>query len=200
MLGVTAPLCRQRVYAWAAMEAAQVREGYELWRPNRESAQNKTTKAIVAFVLLVSAALMIIIVIGGWERMQSSMIAIMTLIWAALYVFFAILIANWNRGLLPVAASLAVILTIFAAVAAPGWFSRSKDGLDSPILPEDLIGLLVIVLIPVQILLIVVSLIAFGQEWHVEEERPVGGRPLAGEDDDDGYDDGERREPSPSPA
>lgn len=184
------------------MEATNVREGYELWRPNREKAQNKTTKAIVAFVLLVSAGLLALIVIGGWERMQSSMIAIMTLIWAALYVFFAILIANWNRGLLPVAASLAVIMTIFATVAAPGWFSRSKDGLDSPILPEDLIGLLIIVLIPVQVLLIIVSLIAFGQEWHVEEERPVGGRPLAGEDDDDpdGYDEGERRSPSPSPA
>jgi hypothetical protein len=163
-------------------------------------------------VLLVSAALMIIIVVGGWERMQSPMIAIMTLVWAALYIFFAILIANWNRGLLPVGASLAVIMTIFAAVAAPGWFARAKDGLDSPILPEDLIGLLVIVLIPVQILLIVVSLIAFGQEWHVEEERPVGGSPLAGEDDDgdtdadgydedaDGYDEGDQREPSPSPA
>ena len=175
------------------MEATTIREGYELWRPNREKAQSKTTKAIVAFVLLVSAGLMIVIVIGGWERMQSSMIAIMTLVWAALYVFFAILIVNWNRGLLPVAASLAVIMTIFAAVAAPGWFARSKDGLDSPILPEDLIGLLVIVLIPVQILLIIVALIAFGQEWHVEEERPIGGRPLAGEDDDaDGYDEGEQ--------
>ena len=183
------------------MEATTVREGYELWRPNREKAQNKTTKAIVAFVLLVSAGLLALIVIGGWERMQSSTIAIFTLIWAALYVFFAILIANWNRGLLPVAASLAVIMTIFAAVAAPGWFSRAKDGLDSPILPEDLLGLLVIVLIPVQILLIIVSLIAFGQEWHVEEERPVGGRPLAGEDDyGDGYDEDERREHSPSPA
>jgi len=184
----------------AGMEAATVRDGYELWRPNREKAQNKTTKAIVAFVLLVSAALIAIIVIGGLERMQSGMIAVMSLVWAALYVFFAILIARWNRGLLPVAASLAVIMTIFAAVAAPGWFARSKDGLDSPILPEDLIGLLVVILIPVQILLIVVCLIAFGQEWHVEEERPIGGRPLAGEDDDgDGYDDG-RREPSPTPA
>jgi lysylphosphatidylglycerol synthetase-like protein (DUF2156 family) len=184
------------------MEATTVREGYELWRPNREKAQSKTTKAIVAFVLLVSAGLIAVIVIGGWARMQSSMIAIMSLVWALLYVVFAILIARWNRGLLPVAASLAVIMTIFAAVAAPGWFARSKDGLDSPILPEDLIGLLVIILIPVQILLIVVSLIAFGQEWHVEEERPIGGRPLAGEDDDpDGYDEGEsNRAPSPSPA
>ena len=48
-------------------------------------------------------------------------------------------------------------------------------------LPEDLLGLLTIVVIPVQILLIVVAMVAFNQEWHVEEERPVGG-PLAGED------------------
>lgn len=167
------------------MEAATVREGYELWRPNREKAQSKTTKAIVAFVLLVSAGLIALIVIGGWERMQSQSIALMSLAWAGLYVFFAILIARWNRGLLPVASALAVIMTIFAAVAAPNWFDRSKDGLDSPLLPEDLIGLLVVVLIPVQILLIVVAMIAFNQEWHVEEERPIGGGRLAGEDDGD---------------
>lgn len=166
------------------MEAVSARPGYELWRPNREKAQSKTTKAIVAFVLLVSAALIAIIVIGGWERMQSSSIAIISLVWAGLYVLFAVLIANWNRGLLPVSSALAVIMAIFAAVAAPGWFDRSKDGLDSPLLPEDLIGLLVIILVIVQILLIVVAMIAFSQEWHVEEERPIGGRPLAGEGDD----------------
>ena len=167
------------------MEAISARPGYELWRPNREKAQSKTTKAIVAFVLLVSAGLIAIIVLGGWERMQSSSIAILSLIWAGLYVFFAILIANWNRGLLPVASALAVIMAIFAAVAAPGWFARDKEGLDSPALPEDLIGLLAIVLVFVQILLIVVAMIGFSQEWHVEEERPVGGAPLAGEDDRD---------------
>ena len=59
MLGVTAPLCRfARLCLRAGMEATTIREGYELWRPNREKAQSKTTKAIVAFVLLVSAALM----------------------------------------------------------------------------------------------------------------------------------------------
>ncbi len=48
--------CRFRGFMLAAgMEATTVREGYELWRPNREKAQSKTTKAIVAFVLLVSA-------------------------------------------------------------------------------------------------------------------------------------------------
>ena len=175
------------------MEAQSARPGYELWRPNREKAQNKTTKAVVAFVLLVSAGLIALIVLGGWERMQSSSIAVMSLIWAALYVFFAILILGWNRGVLPVASALAMIMTIFAAVSASDWFARDKEGLDSPILPEDLIGLLVVVLIPVQILLIIVAMIAFNQEWHVEEERPVGGGSLAGEDPGG-------RPPAPSPA
>lgn len=186
----------------AGMEKVTAREGYELWRPNREKAQSKTTKAIVAFVLLVSAALIALIVVGGFERMQSASIAFLALAWAVLYIFFAVLIIRWNRGLLPVAAALAVIMTIFAAVAAPGWFARAKDGLDSPLLPEDLVGLLVVVLIPVQVLLIVVCLIAFSQEWHVEEERPVGDGRLAGEDDDeDGHEEGRTsRPPSPSPA
>ena len=40
---------------------------YELWRPNREKAQCKTMKAVVAFVLLVSAGLLLVITIGGWS-------------------------------------------------------------------------------------------------------------------------------------
>jgi lysylphosphatidylglycerol synthetase-like protein (DUF2156 family) len=165
------------------MEATSVRPGYELWRPNREKASSQSMKAIVALVLVVSAVLLIIVTLGGWERLQSSSVAFMSLVYAGLYILFAVLIFNWNRGLLPVVASLALILTIFATIAAPAWFERSKDGLDSPALPEDLLGLLTVVLVPVQILLIVVSLVAFNQEWHVEEERPIGGAPLAGEDD-----------------
>jgi lysylphosphatidylglycerol synthetase-like protein (DUF2156 family) len=166
------------------MEATQVREGYELWRPNREKASSKSMKAIVTLVLLASAALILIITIGGWERLQGASVAVMSLIYALLYIAFAVLVFNWNRGLLPVAASLAIILAIFSAIAAPAWFDRSKDGLSSPALPEDLLGLLCVVLVGVQLLLIVVALIAFNQNWHVEEERPIGGAPLAGEDDE----------------
>jgi hypothetical protein len=165
------------------MEAFTARPGYELWRPNREKTESKTTKAIIALVLLISAGLIAVITLGGWERLQSSSVGMMSLIYAALYVVFAILVARWNRGILPVAAALAIILTIFAAVAAPDWFARAKDGLDSPVLPEDLIGLLTLILLPVQVLLIIVAMVGFNQEWHVEEERPVGGAPLAGEDD-----------------
>jgi hypothetical protein len=167
------------------MEVTSVRPGYELWRPNREKAETKTMKALIAFVLLVSAGLLVVITIGGWERLQGASVAVMSLAWAALYVLFAILVARWNRGILPVAAALAVILVIFAVIAGPAWFERSKDGLDSPALPEDLLGLLTLVLIPVQLVLVAVAMIGFNQEWHVEEERPIGGRPLAGEDEDE---------------
>ena len=160
------------------------REGYELWRPNREKAESKTTRFVVAFALLVSAGLLALIVLGGWSRLESHSVALVTLVWAALYVLFAFLVIRWNRGVLPVAAALAIIMAIFAGIAAPGWFDRSKPGLSGPALPDDLLGLLCLVMIPVQLFLIAVSMVGFNQEWHVEEERPVGGVPLAGEYED----------------
>jgi len=168
----------------ALMESTSVRPGYELWRPNREKAETKTMKAIVSFVLLVSAGLLVVITIGGWTRLEGSSVAIMTLLWAGLYVLFALLVARWNRGILPVASALAIILAIVAGVAAPGWFARSKSGFSPPPLPDDLLGLLTIIVVAVQLLLIAVAMVGFNQNWHVEEERPVGGVPLAGEDED----------------
>src|SRR5436189_3870772 len=108
------------------------REGYELWRPNREKAESKTTRFVVAFVLLVSAGLLALIVLGGWKRLESQSVGVITLLWAALYVLFAFLVVRWNRGVLPVAAALAIILAIFAGIAAPGWFDLDKTGLSGP--------------------------------------------------------------------
>jgi len=167
------------------VEATSVRPGYELWRPNREKSETKTTRFIVSFVLLVSAGLLVIITLGGWTRLEGASVGIATLIWAGLYVLFAVLVTRWNRGVLPVASALAIILAIFATVAAPAWFARSKEGLSPPALPDDLLGLLTILVIPVQLLLITVAMVGFNQEWHVEEERPVGGVPLPGEDTDE---------------
>ncbi|HEX2129885.1 MAG TPA: hypothetical protein VHF58_11785 [Solirubrobacterales bacterium] len=174
------------------MVVAEARPGYELWRPNREKPEAKTMKAIIAFVLLVSAALVALITIGGWERLQGASVAVMSLIWAGLYVLFAFLVSRWNRGVLPTSAALAVILAIFAALAAPEWFARDKDGLDGPILPEELLGTLAIILVAVQLLLVIVAMIGFNQNWHVEEERPVGGERSADDDTDGG------REPAPA--
>ncbi|MDQ3102315.1 MAG: hypothetical protein M3Q53_00550 [Actinomycetota bacterium] len=162
----------------------KVREGYELWHPNQEKTESKTTKAIIAFVLVASAVLLVVITIGGWDRLQSPGVGIMTIAWAALYVIFALLVLRWRRGLLPVTAAMAIVMVIFAAVAADGWFARAKDGLTSPALPEELLGLLTVIVIPVQVLLIAVAMVGFNQAWSVEEERPIGGRRGAGPGDD----------------
>jgi hypothetical protein len=151
------------------------REGYELWRPNRTKAEAKTTRVIIAIVLLISAGLIALIVLGGWKRLESHSVGIITLVWAGLYVLFAFLVLRWNRGVLPVAAALAIIMAIFAAISAPAWFDRSKPGLSGPALPDDLLGLLCLIVIPAQLLLIAVAMVGFNQEWHVEEERPIGG-------------------------
>ena len=159
------------------MRIMEVRPGYELWRPNRESARNKTTKSLVALVLFISAGLLAVVTLGGWERLQSPGIGGMTLIWALLYVGFGFMVLRWSRGILPVSAALAMLMAIFAAVSAQGWFDRAKDGLDSPALPEELLGTLTLLIIGVQLVLIAVSMYAFNQEWHVEEERPIAGGP-----------------------
>jgi len=83
------------------MEQASAREGYELWRPNREKPETKTMKAVIAFVLLVSAGLLIVITLGGWDRLLGTSVAVMSLLWAGLYIVFALLVLRWNRGVLP---------------------------------------------------------------------------------------------------
>jgi lysylphosphatidylglycerol synthetase-like protein (DUF2156 family) len=154
------------------MEAGAIRPGYELWRPNRVKAEAKSARALVVFLMLVTAALAFVIIIGGWSRLEG--VKFLTIIYAALYILFAFLVARWNRGVLPVAAALSIILAIFAGIAAPAWFDRAKDGLSDPALPPDLLGILCLLLVPVQVILIAVAMVAFNQDWHVEEERPIG--------------------------
>ena len=130
-------------------------------------------------MLLVSAGLLVVITIGGWSHLGGASVAIMSLLWAGLYVVFALLVARWNRGILPVASALAIILAIFAAVAAPEWFARSKEGLDPPALPDDLLGVLTILVVPVQLLLITVAMVGFNQEL-ARRGGAAGGRRSAG--------------------
>ena len=44
--------------------------GYTVIYPNREKPASVTTKAIVVLILLVSVALMLILTIGGWSKLQ----------------------------------------------------------------------------------------------------------------------------------
>ena len=165
------------------MEAGAIRPGYELWRPNREKPEAQSARVLVVFLLLATAAVAFVIIIGGWTRLEG--VKALTIAYAALYVLFAFLVARWNRGVLPVASALAIILAIFAGIAAPAWFDRAKDGLSDPALPPDLLGILCLVLVPLQVILIAVAMVAFNQDWHVEEERPIGDEIPPGEQPDD---------------
>ena len=165
------------------MEAGAIRPGYELWRPNREKPEAQSARVLVVFLMLVTAVLAFVIIIGGWTRLEG--VKPLTIAYAALYVLFAFLVARWNRGVLPVAAALSIILAIFAGIAAPAWFDRAKDGLSDPALPPDLLGILCLVLVPLQVILIAVAMVAFNQDWHVEEERHIGDEIPPGEQPDD---------------
>jgi hypothetical protein len=135
--------------------------------PNRELPESMTTKVIVTILLVISAALVLVITLGGWSKLEG--VKGVPVGYVAIYLIFAFYVWRWNRGVLPVASALAIILVIFAAVAAPAWFARDKEGFDSPALPENLLGLLTLALIPVQALLIAFAMRAFRQQWNIEE-------------------------------
>lgn len=152
-----------------------MRPGYELWRPNREKPGSVTAKFVIVLLLAATALIAGLITIGGWSLLKGgSGMGIICAIYAILYAFFAFLVARWNRGILPVVAALSMILVIFCAVGAESWFNRDRAGFDNAALSSSLIGTLVIVLGLLQIVLIAAALYGFNQEWHVEEERPIG--------------------------
>ena len=143
-------------------------------RPNRRKASSKATKAIVALLLVVSAALVIIISIGGWDTLEGA--KPLQIAYIVIYLVMAFLVMRWNRGVLPLAAALAIVLLIFAAVSGPAWFDRDKTGLTDPTLDEGILGLLSLILVPIQILLIAFAMRGFQQAWNVEVERSTDAR------------------------
>jgi hypothetical protein len=157
------------------MAVGEVRPGYELWNPNREKPEVVTTKFVIVLLMLATAGIAALVAIGGWSLLSGGGgMGAVCLIYAALYLLFAYRTANWSRGALPVAAALSMLLAIFCAVGADSWFARDKPGFEEALLPAPVIGLLVIILLLLQILLIVAAAYGFNQNWHVEEERPIG--------------------------
>jgi presenilin-like A22 family membrane protease len=148
-------------------------------RPNRRKASSKVTKAIVAFLLVLSAAIMIIISLGGWGTIEGA--KPIQVLYILVYLLMAFLVMRWNRGVLPLSAALAIVLLIFAAVSGPAWFDRDKEGLAQPALHSDVLGLLSLILVPIQILLIAFAMRGFQQAWNVEVERSSDERPRGGE-------------------
>jgi hypothetical protein len=157
--------------------APKRQRGVVVTHPNRGKAVVQATRATVVVLLLVSAALVLIVTLGGWNVLESAIP--IQIGYVAVYLIFAFFAARWNRGVLPVAAALAVLLAIFALVAGPSWFSRDKSGFAAPHISAGLLGVLTLLIVPVQLLLIAFAMRGFQQGWNVELERRD---PSAGED------------------
>jgi presenilin-like A22 family membrane protease len=144
--------------------------GVVVTHPNREKAVVQATRATVVLLLLISAGLVLIVTVSGWNVLESA-VAIQ-IAYVVIYITLAFFAARWNRGVLPVAAVLAVLLLIFALVAGPGWFNRDKAGFASPdYLNAGLLGVLTLLIAPVQMLLVAFAMRGFSQGWNVELER-----------------------------
>jgi presenilin-like A22 family membrane protease len=137
--------------------------------PNRDKPVVQATRATVVLLLLATAALVAIVTIGGWAVLQAA--KPIEIAYVLIYLTMAFLAMRWNRGVLPVSAVLAVLLGIFALVAAPGWFSRDKTGFEQPALEAGLLGVLTLLIVPVQVLLVAFAMRGFQQGWNVEVEQ-----------------------------
>jgi len=154
--------------------------GVIVTHPNRDKPAVQATRATVVLLFLVSAAMVLIVTIGGWNVLEGA--KPIQIAYIIVYLVMAFFAARWNRGVLPVGAGLAVLLCIFALVAAPSWFSRDKPGFEEPHLDAGLLGVITLLIAPVQVLLVAFAMRGFNQGWNVELERrevPPGADPYA---------------------
>ena len=143
--------------------------------PNRARASSKAVRAVVVLLLVASIALLLVVTLGGWDYLQGTK-ALLSL-WIVVYAVLTYMVIRWSRGVLPLIAALAMIMLIFAAISAPGWFDRDAPGFAQPAIEADVLGLVCIVLVAVQALLIAFAMRGFGQAWNVEVERHAAPAP-----------------------
>jgi hypothetical protein len=139
--------------------------------PNRRKPASQLARLVVVLLLLASAFLVAVVTIGGWNTLEGAKPVQIAFI--LVYLLLAYFVARWSRGVLPMIAALAIVLGIFAVIAAPAWFDRARDGFTDPSVSSDVLGLICVLIAAVQAALIVASLQAFRQAWNVEVERTV---------------------------
>ena len=155
--------------------------------PNRDKRESRATRVIVIAILLASIALVLAVTIGGWSDLEG--MKAINFAWCAIYLVIAYYVSRWKRGLLPIAAALAVLLAGIALIAGTGlfgtsWFDRAHEGFAAPQslfggggLDADTLGVLTLAIVPVQILLVLFAMSGFAQGWNVEVDVPAPERP-----------------------
>lgn len=145
------------------------RDATVIEHPNRDGSASRSTRAVIVVLLLASAALLAIVTAGGWSRIQGA--KPVQIGYLLVYLVLALAILRWRRGLLPVAAAFAITLAMFAVISGPQWFDRNGSGFTDPALDAGLLGVVTLLLVPLQILLIGFAALGFSQRWNVEIQR-----------------------------
>jgi signal transduction histidine kinase len=183
-------------------QVRNIRPGYVVIHPNRDKASCKLVRLIVCLILLLSAVMMLAITVGGSSKLAG--LKPVNVIWILIYIILAVYIwLRWARGLLPIAAMMAVLLLMVAVVSSVGlagtnWFNRSHQGFAAAQslfggsgLSDSVLGTLTVLLIAVELALIAFAMIGFAQGWNVEMEVPEeearkrGSKPVARGDSED---------------
>jgi hypothetical protein len=150
-------------------EADRRARGVVITHPNRDKTVVQSTRVVVILLMLVTIVLLLINTIGGWKVLQGALPVQLAFI--VVYILMVYSAVRWSRGVLPLAAALGILLVIFALVAAPSWFERDEAGFAHPLLNAGVIGVITLLIIPVQMLLVAFALRGFNQGWNVEVER-----------------------------
>lgn len=179
----------------AVAQVRNVRPGYAVIHPNRDKLICKLTRLLITAILLASAALVLLVTIGGWSKLEG--MEPFDFVWGVVFIIVALYVLRWARGLLPIAAGLGILLLIVAVVSTFGlsgtsWFDRNHAGFAHPQslfggsgFSAGFLGSLTVLLIPVEAALIVFAMIGFAQGWNVETEVPLeeaerrGSKPVA---------------------
>ena len=87
----------------AMAQVRNVKPGHAVIHPNRDKPICKITRLIVVLILLGSVALMLVLTIGGWSKLQG--LKPINFVWCLVYLIMAYYVLRWARGLLPITAA-----------------------------------------------------------------------------------------------
>ncbi|MBI5310716.1 MAG: hypothetical protein HZB14_06795 [Actinobacteria bacterium] len=151
---------------WEDIKASE--EKPPVRHPNRELPESQTARFGTLLLMAITMFALLVVAVGGWSTLMGA--KVLHIGFVVMFGIYTGYVLKWNRGVLPVIAATAVILAVFALVAGPEWFARDKAGFEEPTLPASLLGIVTLALIPIEMLLVVVSMWGFSQKWNVEEE------------------------------
>ena len=127
----------QKVSSALVAQVRNVRPGYVVIHPNRQKASCRLTRLIVVVLLIASVVLMLMLTIGGWNKLEG--LKPVNFVWALLYVALAVAIllrwARWaasdRRRWWPSSCSSSPSSPRLG-LAGTSWFDRNHHGFASP--------------------------------------------------------------------